>query len=178
MIIPKHRSLLIGYGTRLRNRMITGGIGQPVMAAEAGIAPLPFRSPSARRGCTLSWPTMPKRTYSILKGSVNEIVILQTNLGLCVPRGGPWPGVRPPPQRRKKPLSLEDARSRPHTSRQMAEEGGRRARGREQRTEGKERRALRREPEGVRLAVMKRTDSSGAGSRWPIIPNGKIDRTA
>ena len=27
---------------------------------------------------------------------VNEIVIFQANLGLCVPRGGSWPGVRPP----------------------------------------------------------------------------------
>jgi len=79
---------------------------------------------------------------------------------VCACRGAaPGPGYAP--QRRKKPLSIEDARSRPHTSRQMAEEGGRWAGGREQRTEGKERRALRREPEGVRLAVMKRTDSSG-----------------
>jgi hypothetical protein len=69
---------------------------------------------------------------------------------------GPWYT----PQRRKKPLSIEDARSRPHTSRQMAEDGGRWAGGRKQRTEGKERKALRREPRGVKLAVMKRTDSS------------------
>ena len=78
---------------------------------------------------------------------------------VCASRGvapGPWYT----PQRRKKPLSLDDARSRPRTSWQMAEEGGRRAGRRKQRTEGKERSALRREPEGVKLAVMKRTDSS------------------
>ena len=94
------------------------------------------------------------------KGQLMRLSYFKQTL-VCACRGvapGPWYT----PQRGKKPLSLDDARSRPRTSWQMAEEGGRWAGGREQGTEGKERRALRREPEGVRLAVMKRTDSSGA----------------
>jgi hypothetical protein len=41
----------------------------------------------------------------------------------------------------------------------------------------RENRPLQPKPGGVKMAMMKRTDSLAAGSRWPILPNRKIDRS-